>query len=229
MLKPDSLLRSSMLSLAAIAGLTALLLSGVVHADSTAGTEIKASRPAMEGCVWKPYQSQRLGIRLLFQECADPGQRYVLTENGDWLERHRPADDVIFGSHRIIRVFSKPASQSIEDTIRKNFIGRITLDDKREQAQARKHCRVVETPDYRLKDEQKITLTLVPTGRYKKKIDKDLQDSPRDFGCGEYGMDQAGTYFEYHPTRTKTKYAFVIYGMDEPLFDENSIEFIEKQ
>ncbi len=197
-------------------------------AGPTQAGDIKASRPAMEGCDWKPYASPQLGIRLLFPECSDPKQNYVLKENGDWLEQHRPADDVTFGSHQIIRVFDKPASQRIEDVIRENFVKRITLDDKQDQAQARKSCRVVKTPGFRLKDSRKLTLTLAPTGKYKKKIDKELQDGPRDFGCGEYGMGQGGSYFEYHPSESKTRYVFVNYGMDEPLFDENSIEWIEK-
>jgi hypothetical protein len=71
----------------------------------------------------------------------------------------------------------------------------------------------------------RLVFELVPTGAYARWIDRELQKGPRDFGCGAYGKGQETVYFEYHPAESKTKFMFVNYGPDAPLFDENSIEF----
>lgn len=67
--------------------------------------------------------------------------------------------------------------------------------------------------------------TLVPTDEYRDQVYAELRQYPRDFGCGPFGEGQGSTYFEYHPNESLTRYAFVIYGMDEPLFDERSLVF----
>ncbi len=190
--------------------------------------DIKGSRSPYQNwdCAWKQHEFKDPGVRLLFQKCSSPKMYYELSVKDGWIEQHRPSDDVIFGSHRILRMFSKPAGQSIEDAIKINFIDKIKLQNKSEELQARKSCKVVKTTGFSLQG-GKITLTIKPTGNYEKAIMKKLAKSPGDFGCGEYGQRQGLTYFEYHPLESKTKYAFVIYGFDEPLFDENSIEFIE--
>jgi hypothetical protein len=66
----------------------------------------------------------------------------------------------------------------------------------------------------------------MPTGAYAQKIDKELKQEPRDFGCGEFGAGQSTAYFEYHPEESKTKFLYVDTGQDEPLFDQASIEFL---
>lgn len=202
------------------------LLCALFQAQAAPLPEIQASRPPMPGCVWQPYQFAQLGVRLLYQDCTDPSAHYQLSQHGNWLEQHRPSDDAIFGKHRIVGVFHKPATQRIEDAIQQNFVNRIRLDNPREQAQARKYCRVVRSYRPVLRDANKITLTIVPTGSYLRDIQHQLQQAPRDYGCGEYGADQALSYFEYHPNVSTTRYLFVEVGMDEPLFDENSIELL---
>jgi len=77
-----------------------------------------------------------------------------------------------------------------------------------------------------VKGKDKLLFTIMPTGAYAKKIDKELQQEPRDFGCGNYGAGQSTMYFEYHPGETKTKFLWVDTGQDEPLFDQASIEFL---
>src|SRR3984957_15112979 len=86
------------------------------------------SRPPEQGygCVWKPFESQELGIRLLVQDCTDPNIHYEFLAKDGWLEEHRPSDPVTFGPSQIIRVLPKPGAQKIEDAIAQQFIATLT-------------------------------------------------------------------------------------------------------
>jgi hypothetical protein len=197
------------------------VLAGVVKAE-----DLPASRPPEPGCTWKRHEFKDLGVRLLFQDCKNPDQPYELSVKDNRLEMHRPSNDVIFGSRCLLEVFSKPAKQSIKDAIKDNFVDKIELQDKVEEHLARESCRVTAFSNVALRGD-KVTLTIMPSGKYGKRIDKELKEGPRDFGCGQYGRGQSWTYFEYHPLESVTKYAFVVYGQDAPLLDENSIEFLK--
>jgi hypothetical protein len=174
-----------------------------------------AQRPPEPGCAWRPFTG--LGLSLKVQDCSDPGLRYVFSVKGDWIEQHRPSDDATFGAHQVIRVLTKPAQMPIEQAVL--AFARPTLPPEAHGA-----CAVVRAERSPLKGKGKVALTLMPTGAYAKKIDSDLQDEPRDFGCGEYGADQPVTYFEYHPAESRTRFLYVVYGEDAPLFDEQSIQ-----
>src|ERR1700722_2657338 len=180
------------------------------------------SRPPEQGhgCVWKPFESQELGIRLLVQDCTDPNIHYEFSTKDGWLEEHRPSDPVTFGPSQIIRVLRKPADQPIVAAIQEQFVAPLT--DK----EAKASCKVRPFKNVEVKGKSKQLFTIMPTGAYAKKIDKELQQEPRDFGCGEFGAGQATTYFEYHPAESKTKFLYVNTGQDEPLFDQASIEII---
>jgi hypothetical protein len=178
-----------------------------------------ASRDPEPGCAWQPFESKELGIRLLVEDCTDPSAKYVFSAKDGWLEQHRPADDVTYGSHQVIRVLAKPAAQPIEAAIRAQFVA--TLADKA----ARASCKVVPAKETAVKGGGKQVFELAPTGAYEKKILRELQKEPRDFGCGDYGKGQSTVYFEYHPGESKTRFIWVDAGQDAPLFDENSIEF----
>ena len=201
--------------------LPAILLVALVLAWRPAAA-VEPSHPPDQGCSWEAFESAGLGIRLLVENCSDPRMHYVFSANGDWLEQHRPSDDTIFGRHQVIRVMTKPAEQPIEAAIRQQFIA--TLTDKA----ARASCKVARAKDTGVRGNGKILLEIVPSGAYARKIERQLKDEPRDFGCGEYGKGQATLYFEYHPAESKTKYLWVDAGQDEPLFDQNSIEIIAK-
>ena len=194
------------------------LLAGAMCLAATAALA-DAPRPPEPGCTWQPYESAELGLRLLVQDCADPNAKYVFSAKDGWLEQHRPADDRTFGSHRIIRVLTKPASQSVEAAIHEQFVA--TLPDKA----ARASCKVAPAKDTAVRGKDKQVFELVPTGAYEKTILRELRKEPRDFGCGEYGKGQAAVYFEYHPAESKTRFLWVDAGQDTPLFDENSITF----
>jgi hypothetical protein len=181
------------------------------------------SRPPEKdfGCVWQPFESQELGIRLLVQNCTAPEMHYEFSAKDGWLEEHRLSDPVTFNPAQIIRVLNKPADEKIEDAITQQFVA--TLTDKVAKASCK--ARPFKNPE--VKGNGKQLFTIMPTGAYAKKIDKELQKEPRDFGCGEFGTGQSTAYFEYHPAESKTKFLYVDTGQDEPLFDQDSIEIIE--
>jgi hypothetical protein len=182
----------------------------------------QSSRTPDQGCSWENFESASLGIQLLVENCSDPRMHYVFSAKDDWLEQHRPSDDTIFGSHRVIRVMTKPADQAIEAAISRQFIA--TLTDKA----ARASCKVAPAKDTGVRGSGKILREIIPSGAYARMITRQLKNEPRDFGCGEYGKGQATLYFEYHPAESKTKYLWVDAGQDEPLFDQNSIKIIAK-
>ena len=194
--------------------LAASICLALAWVDASHGVET-ASRSAWKGCDWKPFHSASLGISLLVQDCKDPASHYVFSVVGNRIEQHRPADDRTYNGPRMIEVCTKPAGQSIEAAIAVQFIARLPRE-------ARRSCRVV---PYREGGGAKLRYTIEPSGAYGKKIHAELADHPRDFGCGDYGRAQSNSYFEYHPSESRTRFAFVDAGQDEPLFDEESIRF----
>jgi hypothetical protein len=196
------------------------LLAGLFCLIALAAQAAQPSRPPEQGCVWKPFESKELGIRLLVQDCADPNMHYEFSAKDGWLEEHRPADPVTFGPSQIVRVLAKRADQPIEAAIREQFVA--TLADK----EAKASCRVRPFKNPEVKGKGKQLFTIMPTGAYAKKIDKELAKGPRDFGCGDHGAGQSTAYFEYHPAESRTKFLYVDTGQDEPLFDQASIEIL---
>ena len=179
------------------------------------------SRPAEAGGVWKPYAFDGLGVKLLFQDCADPKAHYELSVKDNRLEMHRPADDTTFGSHTLLVMFSKPA-----DAINENFVDKIETANKRDRSLARRDCRPRTFVGFAAKGNKQLMI-IKPTREYKRILARRADDGPDDSACGEYGEGEAWAYFEYHQDEIRTRYAFVVYGQDAPLFDEHSIEFFE--
>lgn len=206
------------------------VVNGLIANDAEAQTP---SRDAGAGCTWKPYEFKELGVRLLFKDCEDPAAHYELHREGDWIKMRRPSDPVTFGSQYLIRVLTKPADQGITESIQKQFVEQIVINDstdksknKRDQFVARKQCGVIVKAQWN-DDPLLQRFEIMPKpGKYKRQIDRQLQKEPRDFGCGEYGAGQSTTYFEYHPQQSKTKFIYVNFGWDEDaLFDEKTIVF----
>lgn len=195
-----------------------MLAAGPTLADIGAQTSSRLlpSRAPEQGCEWRPFDSPALGLSMLVQECRAENMHYIFSTNGDWIESHRPSDDVTFNGPRKIKVFRKAADQPIETAIQNFFIKQLPPE-----ASASCVVRPVEKSPVTNKD--KIVLEIYPTGDYERKILEELKKEPRDFGCGRYGKGQGRSYFEYHPSEDPTKFLFVDYGFDQPLFDENSI------
>lgn len=199
--------------------LWSLLLTGgaaLAAASEPAPLSPTPSRQAEKTCQWKPFDSSSLGLRMLVQDCASENMHYIFSTNGDWIEAHRPADDATFNGPRQIKVFRKAADQPIEDALRDFFIKQLPAD-------ASASCMVRPMEKSPVNNKDKIVLEIYPTGDYEKKILEELKKEPRDFGCGRYGKGQGLSYFEYHPSEDPTKFLFVEYGFDAPLFDENSL------
>lgn len=180
---------------------------------------VKPSRASWKDCKWQSYEFKKPGVSFLFQECKNSNAHYEITVKGDWIEEHRPSDDKTFGSHQIIQLFEKSASQTLDEAIQEKIISKL-------MGEAKKDCKPVSPKKSLLADKRKIVRIVIPTGDYAKKIAKEPVEGPRGSDCGQYGYSEGEVYFEYHPEESKTKFAFVIYGMDEPLFDENSIRFL---
>lgn len=181
----------------------------------------RASRPAAPRCTWEPLEGREAGLRLLVQRCDRGADTYVLSFRGPVLERHRPANDTIFGGHYVLEVFTKPADQPIEEAIRERFV--LPLEP---EARAGCEVRPVERWSPRL-GEGKVALTIVATGAYRAALADPARG--KDFGCGDHGEQDETTYFEYHPAESRTRYAHVVYGWsgEPPLFDERSLLFRE--
>ena len=195
---------------------TLLLTAGAALAEPAPLPTPTPSRQAEKGCQWRPFDSPSLGLRMFVQECSAENMRYVFSSNGDWIEAHRPSDDATFNGPRQIKVFRKAADQPIEDALRDFFIKQLPSD-------ASASCTVQPMEKSPVSNKDKIVLEIAPTGDYEKKILEELKKEPRDFGCGRYGKAQGLSYFEYHPSEDPTKFLFVEYGFDAPLFDENSL------
>lgn len=156
-----------------------------------------------------------MGVSLLVEDCAGPYAHYEYSVVGHRIEQHRPADDRTYVGPRMLEVYTKPASTSIEQAIAERFIAKLPRE-------ARLSCKVV---PYRDRGDTHPRYTIAPTGAYKRKIHAELARYPRDFGCGPHGMGQEDTYFEYHPEESLEQFAFVDAGQDQPLFDQESIRF----
>ena len=181
---------------------------------------ITPSHDPYPGCHWQRFVSPELGVRMFVQACSDPTMNYLFSVHGTKIEQHRVTDDTTFGQYVVMEVFSKAASQSLIQALEQNVSAQLPNE-------ARQSCRVEPLENPPLQRKQIQVVTLKPTGNYLKKIEKDLQSGPRDLGCGSYGAGQQTTYFEFHPSESATKFAFVNFGWEgeHPLFDENSIEF----
>ena len=197
-----------------------LLLSASAAFANAVSSSPPAARQPEKGCEWRPFDSPSLGVSMLVQECGAENMRYVFSTNGDWIEAHRPANDETFGGPRQIKVFRKAADQPIENALRDFFI-------KELPPESAASCVVRAVEKSPVINRDKIILEIYPTGDYERKILEELKKEPRDFGCGRYGKSQGLSYFEYHPSEDPTKFLFVEYGFEPPLFDENSLKLYQ--
>jgi hypothetical protein len=194
------------------ANLSWMVLPASAARGSTAVAEPLPSHAPYPGCTWRPFQG--LGLGLLVQDCTGESEHYVFSVRGDWIEKHRPSDDRIFGPNQVIRVLRKLAAMPIEEAVRQ--FARPTLP-----REAHGQCAVTKADMSPVKDKRKIVLTLEPVGTYLEDI---MRRQELASWCGAYGAEDMTTYFEYHPYESRTRFLFVIFGWDEPaLFDEQNI------
>ncbi len=179
-----------------------------------------ASRAPRSGCSWRPYADATLAVRLLVESCAGevPNSRFAtrgaeivdLAGVGEG-ERGTP----------VIQVFSKSARESIDAAIRARFFPEMV-------PRMRAGCRVRQaSAGHEASRNGRQTWEIVPSESYGEDTAKWRAAEPGAMVCGPYGRRDGRGYFEFHPGTSETRYLFVWLGVDEPRFDELSVELLD--
>lgn len=175
----------------------------------------------MDGCSWKTISDKVVGVEMFAQDC-DFGFRKIRFEPS-------PKDASIYsvmidtapGSKEsreaLIVVFKKPAGEAIEASIRR-------VASPKAPAARRPRCKVLPAKDAGL---PKGHLAYAYAPDDEEKLVAEAHGDIPELPCGEYGLDfDSQSYFEYHPSESKTRFAMVFIGQDEPLFDEKTLKFL---
>jgi len=179
--------------------------------------ELLPSRPQGNGCVWKPFEADALGIRMLVQNCNDPAWRYSFSVSGNSIVVKSATEKGAEKIEKIIEVFKKPAEQALGDAIDEDFIQKLT-------GEAKASCQVRVVKDSLIVLSEQIMVDIAPTGAYGLRIVDESRQGRQDLGCGAYGATRDVTqYFVYHPDEDKTRYLFVAQPENKSLFDQDSI------
>lgn len=187
----------------------------------SASAEPAAVRPAQKGCAWVTAESKGLGLSVRHQKC-DWGFRtvdFAFVKGKDSLfQVMRDAEAKKDDLYPVITVFSKKADERIEDAVKRVASKGLSLKKRR-------HCRVT----YRRMEKavaDRLVLAYAPDEGYAAELAKEAGTDIPEPGCGEMGeMPDSLVYWEYHPKESKTRFAFVSAGQDDPLFDEESLRF----
>lgn len=171
-------------------------------------TEIPApSRQAYEGFVWKEITGA--GLKLWAQE---NGQIQLMADTalpGFVIKRKD-----LPGSQPVIQVFDLP-HRNIDDALE-------TLERSADWNPC-ETCRFKEIPSKRKGVRRFI---LLPDGRYAQKMDSLMLSEPLPSPCNGWGVGNSGQrFFEIHDNHPD-KAIFMEIGQDAPLFDENSVVFV---
>ena len=117
----------------------------------------------------------------------------------------------------IIKIFHKLPDITIRDAIRQQFINQLADE-------ALANCQVKRISDRLVLLSEQITLEISPTGDYALKIDEEIKNGRKDYGCGDYGAVISGErYFVFHPDEDMKKFAFIQMPQNKSLFDRDSI------
>lgn len=170
----------------------------------------KPSRKAYEGFVWKKLSGA--GLSLWAQEndeirlMADPSlPGIVMVRNGD-LE-----------PQMLIRIFSLP-NKNINDVIE--------ILEKTDNWDNNQTGKFKEVKSGR---EGVRRFVMIPDGKYASEIELLMKSEPVPAPCNGWGVGNSGSrYFEIYDSHPD-KAIFVEIGQDAPLFDENSIMFIDSE
>jgi len=197
--------------------------------EISAEKNIKQERLA-QGCIWIPYESAALGIKMSVQDCSKAPDFYgrnirFIVEGSQIFEYN--------GETRldppVIEVFSKNAEESMQTALQTQFLSKLS-------AEAQADCTVERLPTGdntyffgRLSDPKKEGYTLNPSAAYIQEIEKRNPEKAGELMelCGQYGASNGIAYFEYHPEESQTKFLFVEVGQAYPLFDEQSIQIVD--
>lgn len=211
----------------AVAFLVSTLLAGALLAAACTRplpvpieAQVAATQPSRApypNCQWQPFVSRPAGIALLVQQCNPPLRVFSADESGVFAtSANAPAGGrSVSPVSRTIEIYPKRPNQPIADAIAERFFP--TLPPP-----AQGHC-LVQTGNRLKIAGPKEFYTLVPDAAYQADAQRQAGSDPGAQICGDHGIINAVTYFEYHPGEDPSRYLFVRVGQDAPLFDEHSI------
>jgi hypothetical protein len=175
------------------------------------------SRAPYPNCQWQPFVSRTAGLGMLVQQCTPPLRVFSADESGVFAtSTNAPAGGrSINPVGRIIEIYPKRPTQPITDAIAERFFPILP-------AQAQGRCEVQGGNRLRIAGPKEF-YSLAPTAAYQADAQRQAGSDPGAQVCGDHGITNAVTYFEYHPTEDPSRYLFVRVGQDAPLFDEHSL------
>ena len=178
--------------------------------------ELLPSTPAGVDCIWKPFESPTLGLKMLVQECAMPERQYTLRAQGNAIYFRPKGGDRTVREEKIIEVFTKPLDVPIQNAIHQRFVIPST-------AYRNAGCEVRDIRDLLFLGREQITLDIFPIGQYG--YPSELTGKGDAYSvCGDYGFKPDNSrYFSFHPDEDKTKYLFISLPANKSLFDPLSI------
>ena len=176
-----------------------------------------ASAPAMDGCWWAPFVSERFDLEAAVSHCETDGWAAVAGETDTGITLTSPGSSS--PPEQVLTVETKRADQTIEAAIQQQFIAKLKI------AAARLSCHP------RCQTEGGTTsCTVVATGAYSKlkKFNQD-DDSSEDPCPGLMTTDAISVYFLYRPAESKTK--FLLFSADDlgGCLNDATIHFRSKQ
>ena len=202
--------------------LSIFLFNTVAYADRMSipanERELLPSMPPGPDCNWDNFQSQELGIRMLVQNCPKSSKSYqFFTRDNAIIAKEIIKSSGLSQENIIIKIFHKLPDITIRDAIRQQFINQLADE-------ALANCQVKRISDRLVLLSEQVTLEISPTGDYALKIDEEIKNGRKDYGCGDYGAVISGErYFVFHPDEDMKKFAFIQMPQNKSLFDRDSI------
>ncbi len=212
-------LRPGNIGLAALALPLALALQGGAGLARADDTPAPPTRAPVQGCTWQHLADAKVGLAAWVQQC-DFGFRQItlsLKGNGLVLRYSDGGDD-----ETLVEVRALAAGETLEAGMRRVWAVGVA-------PAVSKHCRLAPDSE-RVPPAGVKRYTFVPDPSYAKQLAAaaDPNDVPEP-PCGERGIAPDGEqYFETHPDSAVRAFLFVQIGQDQPLFDEQTLQLLEK-
>ncbi|WP_263377101.1 hypothetical protein [Granulicella aggregans] len=186
---------------------------------------LHTDRTPYDGCHWVPVVSKRYGFAILVMSCTGPGSENMPQYSADdptfinsYLEDQRlQAANPKTYKAVAIRVFTKPAAQSLDAAVRQQILPTIKLRWRTschvKLSQGQQAGTGMQTYDF--------TSTMGPGLQAAKKAD--FSDA---LPCSPWEDNDSAANFYYKPSESKTIFFFSDTGQDAPNYDMDSIRFL---
>ncbi len=196
-----------------------LIVAGAIFSDSAAWgqkLELLPSTPAGVDCVWKPFDSPSLGLKMLVQECGAPERQYIFRTQGNAIYFRPKAGQQAGREQKIIEIFAKAVDAPVQNAIYQRFVAP-------SQTYRNAGCEVRDIRDLLFLGREQITYDIFPIGQYG--YPSELNDNGDTYSvCGDYGFKADNSrFFSFHPDEDKSKYLFISMPANKSLFDPLSI------